>query len=451
MTGGRTPDSLFSRLLGTRASRTSKDGVKGHEEYLTQIMAFLLQQDSGLTARWLKAWFDLAPVGPVEVVAEDNSDSASHPGSKGGASTIDLRVSFADDTGQSHRVYVENKVEAKLNQYACMSGDTIDQVEKYTRLLDAVCAHSGEAGHIVVCSLWPLNDRPPQLTERVSWHPPRVWADFYTVVSDHVTEGASASPEAAWLQHQFLTFCKAHRLDPTKPLRPGHDSEHARRILADASRQVGGLDNPRVAGSLLFGNEEGQWSVGFQADGLSVYKTGDGARVVPALDDDFWTADAKEQARQLAERIRNVAELKPADTARTPLGETLGRFKNHEPLAAFITEDLRARWGVEPSTGANKSEVAEIAFRHPEGRSIRLGPYKDNRLILVPRCDTSGLRDAIVAALGRSTGITALQTQVNVLLRFLSFDTWPAVLAAFEKHDAAGRDDKVQPGGEQSP
>lgn len=226
MTADAKSRSLFSRLLSNRASRASKEGYKGHEEYLTQIMAYMLETDPDLAKLWLRKWFRIEGAHSIEIVAEDSSDSNAHPDLP--SSTIDVRVSCLDSEGTAHRVYVENKVEAKLNLYKTGDGEVEDQVEKYKTLLERVCTKSGEQGHIIVCGLRPQARLDPALAPRVQWHEPKYWWDLAVMVRDHV----AASPDAAWVQRAFVDFCEEQGLMPLEALRQDTiTAEQARRLL----------------------------------------------------------------------------------------------------------------------------------------------------------------------------------------------------------------------------
>lgn len=226
-----TRRTLFSRLLSTRASRQGKHGVKGQEEYLTQVMAFLLETDHRLARAWLQDWFGIGGAQDIKIAAEYSKDSA--PYSDLPDSTIDIRVRCRDGHDQQHLIYVENKVEAKLNVYKDGDG-VIDQVEKYTELLERVCEASedGLQGHLIVCGLRPQKPRSDQLTPHVRWHQPKYWWDFTELVRDHV----DAPSGAAWVQDEYLAFCAEQGLMPLEALRPETvTAEQARRLLGLAA------------------------------------------------------------------------------------------------------------------------------------------------------------------------------------------------------------------------
>ena len=376
--------SLFSRLLSTRDARRSKDGVKGHEEYLTQIMAFLLQQDEALARSWIGDWFGVRGATDIAVLAENTEDARSLGGTE---YAVDLVVTF-DGAGRRHRAYVENKVEAKLNQYDDGDGGKEDQVKAYADQLVRMCEKRREVGHLILCALRPQEDERGGLfaeASRCQWHKPRFWWDFYEIVRDHVAAGAS-SGEALWLQEQFLAFSEEKRLSTPRALDPARfDVEDAARLLGLGAIKSAAASKIRVSTSqdaqtatvyfkARMPVEEtlpNYWvSLRFADGGITSRafweKVGDlAAPVGPG----FWRpggigVGAMPQIEDLGDLIRDL----PRDDRH--FAAFLSAFGDDEPVARAVVERLRAvhRVWVHP----RGTEITARSLRFPTGVCLKL-------------------------------------------------------------------------------
>ena len=420
--------SLFSRLLSTRASRRSKDGVKGHEEYLTQIMAFLLQQDKGLAIRWIRAWFKVPDATKIEVFPEDDADANKHNGDR--HCTIDLKITFEAE-GNQHRVYVENKVGAKLNQYDDGEGGSKDQAEVYAEQLMRVCGETGDRGHLILCALRPQEqDRTTLFTAdpRCVWHVPKNWWDFYDVVYTHVDRAASGG-EVRWLQQEFLSFCKEKRLSTPRAIRSEQfDVEDAARLLGLSAIASGAAGEIRVTHSKEV-SDEGDglpwatvyftakkpietafpryWvSLTLEAHGIAsrAYWRKVGELASP-VETEFW-----DRAKFVAQRDRVSAVIRELPKSVAHFDAPLSKLGGVEPEACTVVSALREIDGVWVHPAANGWDIHVNGVNFPPSVRLVLGASPTTEPELAVYCGRSEISDALDTLIAEHLGAPERQT-----------------------------------------
>lgn len=425
MTHERPADtrSLFLRLLPKMAERGSERRSDGHEEYITQTVGVVLQEDHGLVRRLLREWCSLDPAAasPVRVLTE-----RPYPAPAGFQSAVCVDLVIETDEAL---VFIENKVGASLNRYLATDGTARTQVDIYHAAL--LAARGKKDGHLLVLC------RDPQQEHKLAcYRGYRYWSELFDLIDGWRRDPSHPGGHAAWLQDQILAFFSEVDLDPPVALSrgPGFREAHARRLLAEAARRVQGLGNPRMPTWLLYEWQGATWTVGFRGDQISIFEAGSGARTID-LPDAFWAGDVETQIAFLAALLLRVAGLPHAETARTPLEDALGQFApaNRE-LARQLKEILVGRWDCTPTTGQISRAVAEIGFRSPDGLAVRLGPYADNRLILVGGSRTAELREAVASLLGCPLPEPQAAMQVNVPLRLLAPAVLNPLIELFERH-----------------
>jgi hypothetical protein len=414
---------MFLRLLPVVGKAKPGTRLKGQEEYLTQVMALVLQQNPDLVVHLVQNWCDTTLSSTHSVHAE----KAYNVPDRQSMCAIDIVIE--DD---QHLIFIENKLDAQLNQYVRMTeGEPLreDQLQRYHRTLAK--ERGDRTGHLLA-----ILQRPPQGDhgDLPMYRGHRFWWDLYEVVRHQLPEPTEDEPASVWLQRELVRFFEQVHLDPPQPLRKdAFDIDHARRCLANVANDLLHMQ-PRLSTSgvltLVAGAHTYEaWFTGSAAFQIRRKQAG---LVERGLEKAFWSSGIDEQQSQLRELLTGIDEAPLASGDRRTIDAIASRSPGDHDRILRLVATIEQRFGP-PMTGTNLAEAAEITFRLPNGMSVRIRPTAKQAFLIfsVGAVHLSDLKDRLTHVIPKLPTSTPKE-QYNLPLSAFPEEQTTAVLDAVQ-------------------
>jgi hypothetical protein len=408
-------ENLFWRLM-----RAEQNTVAGHEDFVTEAFASVLVTDPALGKHIFESLLDVSLGPPGKILFKTQSGYSS---SRVGSSSIDLEVRT-----ESCLIFVENKIEAKLNQYVIEAEnkdeqELINQLQKYDIVLSEMGPEEPADRHLIAIGQVPLEKQSSVLK---FYRRQVFWWDIYVLIQSYLSSSTGNSDHEieSWLAREFLRFMEFGKLSQPMSIRKDYfEPSDATRLLADAIQRAGGFADANRAQSgrgFSIKKDERSYVVWFTEIGeLRVFEISSGALKPPPMDSDFWTASVDDQANCLTRIIKEIPGLDRDSSARVDLDSALNQFHENYELANYIVKKILERWPQNPETGKGVSKVKEIRMSVGSFR-VAVAPYATfERLILIFGADrvpeVAGEIESMIPGMSLELHITS--EQINIPLR----------------------------------
>ena len=408
--------NLFWRLM-----RAEQNTVAGHEDFVTEAFASVLVTDPALGKYIFEALLGVSLGPSSEIFFKTQSGYSS---SRVGSSSIDLEV-----RSKSCLIFIENKIEAKLNQYVIEAEnkdeqELINQLQKYDIVLSEMGPEEPVDRHLIAIGQVPLETQSSTLT---FYRLQAFWWDIYVLIQSYLSSSTRRNSEHEiefWLAREFLRFMEFGKLSQPSPIRKNRfEPSDATRLLADAIQKAGGFTHARRAQSgrgFSIRKDGRSYVVWFTEIGeLRVFEVSAGALMPTPMEADFWTASVDDQANCLVRIIKEIPVLDRDSSARVDLDSALNQFHENYELANYIVKKILERWPQNPETGRGVSKVKEIRMSVSSFR-VAVAPYSEfERLILIFGADrvpkVAGEIESLIPDMSLELHITS--EQINIPLR----------------------------------
>jgi len=371
-------NNLFWRLM-----KTERSSAEGHEDFVTEALAVVLNADQKLTRYFLQSLVQIDIDENEQIVVQTQS---LYESKAVGSSSIDLEL-----RSESVLLFVENKISASLNKYLVESeidpdGKTIDQIEKYDVVLHGLDNSHPSLRHLIAIGQEPLKQPGDNL---LYFRRDFLWWDVYRIIEDHYASQSNDIQKddyRRYLASEFLRFMQISHLDPPKRLSQSKFSvSDAVRLLAEAIRETSNYIKVTKAQ-----NESGfkintigrNFVIWFDNQhAIRAFEEKVGGLKTPMLDESFWNADVSQQRNLLKRIIESLPHLEHDDSVPISLDDALAQFKNRG-IAEAILGAILERWPQSPSTGKKSSNVKEISCV-VGSITVRLAPYKSYERVIL--------------------------------------------------------------------